>query len=384
MPKTLGRIEWEWLEQGKEEELFNSIYDIDLLDFIQMEKLESLEGLIKVCKIVPCCAKGCQAILVFNNEEAKKALDKGIPYIYYIDRGLWGYEPFLRYAEAAISWRLSVHDMTKVGSRKYYYGKMDDDIKLSMTKDSDRIVTISPRDGYMFRGKHRLVQQNAMDNQYVQKLFVFLKDYVEKNSNNSKIIKAWKFIDVISDNYVDKYAIGRRNVRLSNNDYPCICLPNEEMYIFDDIDTFYDMGDLIVGVIMSIRRVMGKLIPTGKHYAFFRPLFDPMNYIYIKEYKEGAESCIDFIQLTGFEFFDLDRYSSKYKDINSIKIYFKKEINGFGYHYNSLDYTNPKGVDIILNNLPRKNILLYVNDKKLDKDKILSFLNELRRREFTN
>lgn len=385
MTKSLGRIEWEWLEQGKDEELFNSIYDGDLLDYIQMEKLEEdVNGLNRVCKIVPCCTKGCQAVLVFNNEEAKKALDKGIPYIYYVDKGFWGYEPFLRYAEAAISRKLSFHDMTKVGSRKYYYGEIDDDTKLSLIKDSDRVVTVSPKDGYMVRGKHRLVQQNVMDNQYVQKLFIYLIEYVEKNSNNTMVIKAWKFIDIISGNYVDKYAIRKRNIQYSDRNYKCICLPDEEMYSFYDLDWNYDIGDLITGVIMCIRRVMGKSIPTGKHYTFFRPLLDPMNYIYVKEYKVRGESRIDFIQLTGLEFFDLNKYSSKYKDINSIKIYFKTVINGYKYYYNSLDYTNPQGVDIILNNMPGNNILLYVNEKKIDKDNILSLLSELRRREYMN
>lgn len=382
MISTRRRIEWEWLNEGREEELFHLMHNGNLLNFINMEMIENAGETDVVCEIAAHTTKGCQGILVFNNEEASAALEGNIPYIYYVDGTIRKYEQFLFSAEGAISREFNPHVMTKVFSRKYYYGEINDEVKENIIKDSNRLVTISPKDGRVFRGEHNLISQSSMDNMYIQKLLAYLKKYVVENSNSPMIIKAWQFVDIIYNNYVSKYDLRSEKATPIYYDYPCICLPNEEVLVFEDIDKSYDMGDLLVGVLMSIKRVMGRAIPTGSHNKYFRPLFDPMEYIHAEEYEYDGKKYIDFLQLTGIEFFDLNKYSSIYHDISSVKIYFETYVNGYDYTYNFLDCSNPNGADIVLNKMPYRNVLLYVNEEKIVKEKTIQCFNDLRKREY--
>ena len=377
-------MRWEWLDEGKTEELFQSMHSHSLIRYIEKEMIECADEKDKICAITAYTTKGCQGVMVFDNEEAETALRNNVPYIYYVGDMFRGYEDLAYTAEGVISEVFDLHAMSKNAKRNYYYGKIDEESKKRIINEANRVVTISPKQGYIFGGRHDLVTQRSMDNTYVRKLFVFLKDYVKESSDSIQLIKAWQFIDIIFGTYIEPYSLRRKKCQPIYKEYPIISLPDGETFVYEDIGRGmtcnYDIEALLLGVIMSIKRVMGTVIPTGRHGKYFRPLFNPMNYIYAEEYEEQKGKCIDFIQLTGIEFFDLDKYASVYHDIHSVKIYF--ETYASDYNYNFLDFSNPNCVDIVLNKLPRRNVLLYINEEKIPKEKVIEMFSNIRKREF--
>ena len=264
-----------------------------------------------------------------------------------------------------------------------YYGKLTNEEEI-FKQSKDRWVSISPGDGCIYKGKQKFHVQDTMDNLIIKRLYEYSKKYILSNPQEENIIKAWDFLDIILDKKKHGDLFHRENYRISNHLYPCYFFPDEEVIYFNNLRGENTMGKLIMGLIMSIRRTMGRELPLGQHNKFFRPLFDPMEYISANEYTKKETKFIRFIQFTGLEFFNLEKYYKGYIGIKNIKIFFKTNVNieWWGkYQFNYLDFSNPKGVDIVLNVLPHQNILLYVNDKKLEIQDIFSFYNMIRKKE---
>lgn len=382
MVSTIGKIEWHWLAEGKEEQLFQRIEGGDLANYIVMDMLENPAESEKIFDIASDTREGCHGYLVFNNEEAQEAIDRDLPYIYYVGNIPYGFEPYLRNAEAAICYCFSFHVLTKVRNHKFYYGMLEAEKQAELQKEKDRMVTVSPRDGGVFKGKNQLISQKPLDNLYIKNLLEYIKKYVSRNPEGFDTIKAWMFIDIIFNIHISPYDLKKKYHMDSKQKYPCLFLPEDKVILFDVKGLDYNISEFLTGVIASIKRVMGSEIPASRHYQYYRPLFDPMDYITAEEYEIDNERYIDYIQMTGLEFYDLNQYSKKYDGIYSIKIFFHTQINYWEYRFNFLDYSNPNGADLILNSLPYRNILLYINDNKIDKNNIIPAFSEIRNREF--
>lgn len=123
-----------------------------------------------------------------------------------------------------------------------------------------------------------------------------------------------------------------------------------------------------------------------------RPLLNPMGTIkYNKVHKKV--NCGDSvgIQLTGVEFFNVNRYVDFLLDIYSVKIYFCTEFfdndevksNNMSYYpLNYLDFTNPNGEGLIINTYNAKNVAVYINDVLIPTDKLMYIYHLLRRRKY--
>ena len=127
-------------------------------------------------------------------------------------------------------------------------------------------------------------------------------------------------------------------------------------------------------------------------YLYMRPLLNPMGTIkYNKVHKKV--NCGDSvgIQLTGVEFFNVNRYVDFLLDIYSVKIYFCTEFfdndevksNNMSYYpLNYLDFTNPNGEGLIINTYNAKNVAVYINDVLIPTDKLMYIYHLLRRRKY--
>lgn len=380
-----------WYTENMDDVVFKELDAIDLDFIFKADSIINKENLIMIGKVRSYTNKGCVGCLVFSIEEAQEAINNNIPYIYYFNtlhENEKQVENYLRKSVGVVICGMPFgHILRMVSHGKIYYGRIDDEEKLKSNKD--RWVSISPGDGGIFKGIQKFCIQNPMDNFFVRNLYEYLKKYVLSNPCEKNVIRAWFFLDIIFDKRAYDSLFQRETYKIANYHYPCYFFPDEEVIYFADLENeTYNMKELVMGLNMSIRRIMGNEIPLGQHNKFFRPLFDPMDFIFASEYMDCGVKYIDYTQFTGMEFFDLKKYTKRIKSIDNIKIIFKTSIiekNSWiqspKYLLNFLDFSNPNGVDIILNALPYQNILVYVDNQKLEKKDIYSLYNMVRKSE---
>ncbi len=147
-------------------------------------------------------------------------------------------------------------------------------------------------------------------------------------------------------------------------------------------------GEMLVGgLVKDLLRQLSKQVSIGEHYRYVRPLFDPAK---TKQFIE-SDFCIESdvyvnkagTQITGIEFHNINRFLDCYIDIKRIRIIFKTIFcfhQGEFFPLNFLDFTNPKGESIIINNYSAESIAIQVNDVWIDSSDILLFYHLFRRR----
>lgn len=152
-------------------------------------------------------------------------------------------------------------------------------------------------------------------------------------------------------------------------------------------------GNLVVeDLIGFLFSELSAQVPLGSHYLYMRPLLNPMESIkYNKEEVKIDYEKIAGVQLTGVEFFHINRYVDFLLDVYSIKIFFSTEFfkddmenrkTDMYKPLNYLDYTNPNGESLIINTYNATKIAIYINDVLISEDRLMYIYHLIRRRKY--
>ena len=185
---------------------------------------------------------------------------------------------------------------------------------------------------------------------------------------------------------------GNDNTKLNviKKDYQYISfkapLKDEIDEIFSNLQYFYNANIMVEDFLGFLFSQLSAEVSAGMHYLYMRPLMNPMDTIkYHKIQRKDGE--LAGIQLTGVEFFNVNRYVDFLLDIYSIKIYFSTEFfynneKQTYYPLNYLDFTNINGEGLIINTYNAKKVALYINDVLIPQDKLMQIYHLIRRRRY--
>lgn len=270
------------------------------------------------------------------------------------------------------------------------FNKMGDAIHASGNS-----VTIDGNNGNVYAGLGK-IEKNTSSVEEIKLLYELLLVVIKNNIITTETVPLiWRLWDVI---VLHKRYRGNDNTKqiVNKKDYEYISfeppLRNEMEKIFSKLQCVNNANLMIEDFLGFLFSQLSAQVPIGSHYLYMRPLLNPMGTIkYNKVHKKV--NCGDSvgIQLTGVEFFNVNRYVDFLLDIYSVKIYFCTEFfdndevksNNMSYYpLNYLDFTNPNGEGLIINTYNAKNVAVYINDVLIPTDKLMYIYHLLRRRKY--
>lgn len=252
-------------------------------------------------------------------------------------------------------------------------------------------VTINANNGSLYAGIGIIKKKktNLIEIKILHKLLLTVIKYNIVTPEICPLI--WRLWDVI---VLDK-RYGRDNTKqpVAKNENKYISFEQPEKSEIDSIllrlQYIPNSGFIVEDLIGFLFDELSAQVPLGSHYLYTRPLLNPMDAI---EYsKKGTDVKYSGVQLTGVEFFQINKFIDFLLDIYSIKIYFITAFydydtpeglkNNYG-PLNYLDYTNPHGESLILNNYDAIKIAVYINDVLVLPEELPKVYHLLRRRKY--
>ena len=270
------------------------------------------------------------------------------------------------------------------------FNKMGDAIHASGNS-----VTIDGNNGNVYAGLGK-IEKNTSSVEEIKLLYELLLVVIKNNIITTETVPLiWRLWDVI---VLHKRYRGNDNTKqiVIKKDYEYISfeppLRNEMEKIFSKLQCVNNANLMIEDFLGFLFSQLSAQVPIGSHYLYMRPLLNPMGAIkYNKVHKKVNYGDSVGIQLTGVEFFNVNRYVDFLLDIYSVKIYFCTEffdneevkLNNMSYYpLNYLDFTNPNGEGLIINTYNAKNVAVYINDVLIPTDKLMYIYHLLRRRKY--
>lgn len=259
----------------------------------------------------------------------------------------------------------------------------------------DNQVTVDGNNGKVYAGLGN-IKKNNCSLEEIKLLYELLIIIMKNNIISTETVPLiWRLWDVI---VLHKRYRGNDNTKqiVVKKDYEYISFKPP---LKDEIENIFSKLQYVNNVDLMIEDFVGFLfsefsaqVSMGNHYLYMRPLLNPIDTIEYNEiHKEPNYSEPAGIQLTGVEFFHVNRYIDFLLDICSIKIYFcteffykdeEKSNNTSYYPLNYLDFTNPNGEGLIINTYNAKGALVYINDVLIPADKLMYIYHLLRRRKY--
>lgn len=186
----------------------------------------------------------------------------------------------------------------------------------------------------------------------------------------------------------------KRFVKKKDSEYVSFKPPSRDEIenIFSNLQCVNNANLMIEDFVGLLFSELSAQVPMGSHYLYMHPLLNPMDTLkYNKNHAKTNCGESAGVQLTGVEFFHVNRYVDFLLDIYSVKIYFcteffdkdGEESNDILYYpLNYLDFTNPDGEGLIINTYNAKSIVVYINDVLIPEDKLMYIYHLLRRRKY--
>ncbi|MEQ2542780.1 PEP-utilizing enzyme [Lachnospiraceae bacterium CLA-AA-H183] len=253
----------------------------------------------------------------------------------------------------------------------------------------DNRITVDGNNGSVYTGVGEIEKTN-FDLEEVKLIYKLLMVVIKNNIiTDDTIPLIWRLWDVIA---LHKRYRGNDNTKLNviKKDYQYISfkapLKDEIDEIFSNLQYFYNANIMVEDFLGFLFSQLSAEVSAGMHYLYMRPLMNPMDTIkYHKIQRKDGE--LAGIQLTGVEFFNVNRYVDFLLDIYSIKIYFSTEFfynneKQTYYPLNYLDFTNINGEGLIINTYNAKKVALYINDVLIPQDKLMQIYHLIRRRRY--
>ena len=256
-------------------------------------------------------------------------------------------------------------------------------------------LTIDGENGKVYVGSG-IIKSKSIDLQEVNMLRELLHIITKYNIITcEKTFLVWRLWNVVilRKRYILKEN-EKRIVLKSNNKYISFSQPSEhEIVQINSYLGHISNGELLIeDLIDFLQSQLSANVSLGCHYKYMRPLLDPMDSMTFNEHCEFMHSRFPAgIQLTGLEFFNINKYVDYLIDIYSIKIYFTTaffcdEFDGVDSReyspVNYLDYTNPNGEGLIINTYNAKKIAIFINDVFVQLDKLPAIYHLIRRRQY--
>lgn len=252
-------------------------------------------------------------------------------------------------------------------------------------------ITINANDGLIYAGIGIIEKNNVnlIETEILHKLLLTVIKYNIITPEICPLI--WRFWDVMVLN--KRYGKNNTKQLVVKKDYKYISFKKPENSEIESIllklQYMPNSGLLVEDLIGFLFDELSAQVPLGSHYLYTRPLLNPMDAIKYSE--KGTNVKYAGVQLTGVEFFHINKFVDYLLDIYSIKIYFSTAFyeydtaEGIKNDYeplNYLDYTNPRGESLIINTYDAIKIAVYINDVLILPEELPKVYHLLRRRKY--
>lgn len=254
-------------------------------------------------------------------------------------------------------------------------------------------LTIDGSNGKVYAGLAG-IENNNLDLQEIKMLRKLLQTITKYNIITSeKSFLVWRLWNVL--------VLNRRYTRRGNqkrivykNTHISFNQPtkNEQEYIKSQLEHIENSGILIEDLIDFLQSQLSANVSLGCHYRYMRPLLDPLySMTFNKHHKTAPQGIPCGLQLTGLEFFNINRFVDCLIDIYSIKIYFttaffrdefSAENSNEYFPLNYLDYTNPNGESLIINTYEVDKVAIFINDVLIPLEKLPLIYHLIRKRQY--
>jgi hypothetical protein len=121
-------------------------------------------------------------------------------------------------------------------------------------------------------------------------------------------------------------------------------------------------------------RLLSSAVGLGNHPEYFRPLWDPKQFVDRNVEQEG-------LQLVGFEFFGINRHVPHLLDFATVTTFLEVEVEAGASDW-FLDFTNPSGESLVTGSDRIRRYRLLINDAEVQAEDLPAFYDSLRRREY--
>lgn len=251
----------------------------------------------------------------------------------------------------------------------------------------DGQVTIDGNTGKIYAGAGRVMKAKNKISE-VEMLYDLLLVVIKCNIVTSETAAlVWRLWDVIVSNkrYVKNNV--KELVEHKTDKFISFRQPSQKEIedIYSKLQYVENASLLVEDFIGFLLDEISRQVPLGKHFLYFRPTLNPVE---MSGY--GKDNKYIHKQLTGIEFFHINRFVDFLLDIYSIRIYFSTELsrddfaekNNDNILLNYLDYTNPNGESLIINNYNVDKVALYINDAYIQAEQIPIVYHLIRRRRY--
>jgi phosphohistidine swiveling domain-containing protein len=270
-----------------------------------------------------------------------------------------------------------------IGSLEIDYQNRNARINGHTIKEGDW-VTINGSKGNLYKGKSDVLSPDWRNNELLFILHRIIEKAIGTNSLRKDCIgKAWLFRDFFFHNIplwhvnTDKKSVQLDKYKTFK--HPTFDELNKIKHKLKDITTANsDLNLIIQGLRSCLIRQLSRKIGIGSHYKYYRPLLDPMRCI---TQKTGLSKEKIKYQLIGEEFFNIGKYLPNLIDIYKVNLFIEVQVdNDRGLSF--LDFTNPKGESIVINEQNSIRFYLEINNTPIDSDKLPNLYNTFRMREY--
>ena len=272
-------------------------------------------------------------------------------------------------------------------------GTEDYNVLECLIKDYNGVLSVDGNKGKVYAGT-AIIENKKSELQEITMLRKLLSMIIEYNIiTTEKSLLVWRLWNVIMLNrrYIQKE--NKKRIVYKDN-YISFKQPTktEQEVIKSQLGRINHGEFLVEDLIDFLQSQMSANVPLGCHYKYMRPLLDPINSMTFDDHFESASQGNPCgMQLTGVEFFNVNRFVDFLIDIYSIKIYFTTTFfrnesgKGFSDDYfplNYLDYTNPNGEGLIINSYNANRVAIFINDVLVKVDELPIVYHLIRKRQY--
>lgn len=255
--------------------------------------------------------------------------------------------------------------------------------KFGMVKEGDW-VTVDAINGNFLLGKGDFSAIDWRDNEHLVSLLEILSRLILTDAAVlDSVGKIWFYSDFFLHNTSLKEEPTSKKA-VPPKYYKSFSQPDAEALakIYSSLENIEDEKENLNYIIKGIRRTLIRLLSNkhgiGKHYKYYKPVIDPM--LCIKNYSNNKNEYM-YRQLIGEEFFNISKTLPNLIDIFSVRIFFEigtNSKNGLSF----LDFTNPLGESVVLNESCIVGFYLEINNQAVSKNDLPVFYNAFRKREY--
>ena len=392
------------------EELILELSERRWEDLLNEEVIKNSEELEILFKGLPACRGVAIAFICFSAEEANQLIEDKKPFILCapeIDSSseLYVYL-FSSYCKGVITNRggmtshaaclcrgIGITCVTGVG--------YDDEQLRCQLKNC--IVTIDGTNGVVYKGigKSERVSATLQEIELLKKLLtIIIKNNIISNKTGILVWRLWDTF-ILHKNYL-RYDNTKIIIQNDSYKYKSFNQPSkqETESIIKKLKHIEYADVVTEDLIDFLFSQISKNAPIGCHHLFMRPLIDPIKTISFGNEEDDAHQIKEYTQLTGIEFFNINRFIDNLPDIYNIKVYFLTEWyydrdnyediiksfenprEGFRIPINYLDFTSPNGEGIVIRNYHVKGLLVIINGTIINEKDLGLLYHLLRRREY--